>query len=354
MRTILFFFVFSAAMACGETSPKNAPAAQQISESNDQSSENAAGILKDEEVKAVPIAQKAEEARAEPPKINTPKKTASPQAAKKGKPASKETSATNSISPTPPTAKEAPVAPTPDIPKAATSTSETKPTPVNPKPEPTAVLQPPSHETWNKLLGQYVSNEGKVNYKGLKNDKAKLEAYLETLQNNPPQDGWKRNEKMAFWINAYNAFTVKLIVDNYPVASITKLDGGKPWDRKWIKIGDKTYSLNNIENDILRPQFKDARIHFAVNCAAQSCPPLLNKAWTADNLESNFEKQAKAFVNNPKFNTISAKNVKVSKIFDWYKADFGNLIDFLNKYASTNINGNAKVEYVEYDWALNE
>ena len=159
---------------------------------------------------------------------------------------------------------------------------------------------------------------------------------------------------MAFWINAYNAFTVKLIVDNYPVASITKLDGGKPWDRKWIKIGDKTYSLNNIENDILRPQFKDARIHFAVNCAAQSCPPLLNKAWTADNLESNFEKQAKAFVNNPKFNTISAKNVKVSKIFDWYKADFGNLIDFLNKYASTNINGNAKVEYVEYDWALNE
>ena len=87
-------------------------------------------------------------------------------------------------------------------------------------------------------------------------------------------------KKMAYWINVYNAFTIKMIVDNYPVSSITKLHGGKPWDVKWIELGEKKYSLNEIEHNILRPQFKDARIHFAVNCAAQSCPPILNKAWT--------------------------------------------------------------------------
>jgi hypothetical protein len=214
--------------------------------------------------------------------------------------------------------------------------------------------QPPSHDAWDKLLQQYVSAAGKVNYAGFKKDKAKLETYLDILQKNAPQNDWSRAEKMAFWINAYNAFTVKLIVDNYPVSSIMKLDGGKPWDRKWINIGGKSYSLNNIENDILRPQFKDARIHFAVNCAAKSCPPLLNRAWTAANLESNFEKQARAFINNPNFNKISAKEVEVSKIFEWYASDFGNLIEYLNKYSATKINANAKVKYREYDWALNE
>lgn len=220
-------------------------------------------------------------------------------------------------------------------------------TPVKKKPA------PPSHETWNQLLSKYVSSTGKVNYSGIKNDIAKLDAYLSILKKNPPQDDWSRSEKMAFWINAYNAFTVKLIVDNYPVSSITSLHGGKPWDVKWIKIGGKTYSLNNIENDILRPKYKDARIHFAVNCAAKSCPPLLNRAWTANNLELNFEQQAKAFVNNSDFNSISTKKVQVSKIFEWYAADFGNLIEYLNRYSETEIKPNAKVEFKEYDWALN-
>lgn len=213
---------------------------------------------------------------------------------------------------------------------------------------------PPSHDAFDKLLQQYVSASGKVNYSGLKKDKAKLEAYLEVLKKNPPQASWPKGEQMAFWINAYNGFTIKLIVDNYPIPSITKLDGGKPWDVKRINIGGKNYSLNNIENDILRPQFKDARIHFAVNCAAKSCPPLLNRAWTAANLEGNFEKQAKAFINNPQFNKIGAKEAQVSNIFEWYAADFGNLPGFLNKYANTKISPNAKVSYLEYDWALNE
>ena len=222
------------------------------------------------------------------------------------------------------------------------------------KEEPPFVPGKPDHGVWNQLLGKHVSSSGKVNYKGFKKDISSLKAYLKILAENPIQSNWSRSEKMAYWINAYNAFTVKLIVDNYPISSITKLDGGKPWDKKWIKLGDKTYSLNQIENDILRPQYKDARIHFAVNCAAKSCPPLLNKAWTAKNLESNFERQAKAFINNAQFNKVSAKKIEISKIFEWYAVDFGDIVQYINKYSTIQAKGNAKVSYLEYDWSLNE
>ncbi|HHH50600.1 MAG TPA: DUF547 domain-containing protein [Saprospiraceae bacterium] len=211
-----------------------------------------------------------------------------------------------------------------------------------------------SHSSWDALLKKNVTSSGKVNYKGFKADLPKLRAYLKLLAKNPVQADWSKNKKMAYWINAYNAYTVKLILDNYPTASITKLEGGKPWDKKWIKLNGKTYSLNNIENDILRPQFKDARIHFAVNCAAKSCPPILNRAWTVNNLNSNFEKRAKQFINDTKYNQIAADKIKVSKIFEWYASDFGNLINFLNKYSNTKINSDAKVEYLDYNWNLNE
>lgn len=211
-----------------------------------------------------------------------------------------------------------------------------------------------NQNAWGQLLQKYVSATGKVNYKGMKAEKADLDAYLKYLENNPIQDNWSKAKKMAWWINAYNAFTVKMIVDNYPVSSITKLHGGKPWDVKWIKLNGRTYTLNNIENDILRPEFKDARIHFAVNCAAQSCPPILNEAWTESNLEQMLEKQAKAFINNPKFNTIKNNEIEISRIFEWYAVDFGNIVDYLNRYSNTKISKNAKVKYKEYDWNLNE
>lgn len=215
-------------------------------------------------------------------------------------------------------------------------------------------LAAPDHSSFDQLLRKYVNSKGNVNYAGLKADKAKLNAYLKTLIDQPIQDSWSRNEKLAYWVNAYNAFTLKLIIDNYPTSSITKLKGGKPWDVKWINLGGQTYSLNNIENDIIRPQFKEPRIHFAVNCAAASCPPLLNRAWTASTLNSYFEQQAKAFINNAAYNKISANKIQVSKIFDWYGGDFGNLINYLNKYSTVKINANAKVEFLEYDWALNK
>ncbi len=210
------------------------------------------------------------------------------------------------------------------------------------------------HSDWNGLLSRHVSSSGKVNYKGFKSDVAKLDNYLKTLADNPIENSWSKGEKMAYWINAYNAFTVKLIVNNYPVKSITDLENGKPWDKKWIKLGSKTYSLNNIENDILRPTYKDARIHFAVNCAAKSCPPLLNKAWTSRNLESNFEGQAKSFINNKAYNKVGASEIEISKIFEWYAVDFGDIVSYVNKYASTKATNKAKVKYMEYNWDLNE
>ncbi|MEL7124151.1 MAG: DUF547 domain-containing protein, partial [Bacteroidota bacterium] len=148
--------------------------------------------------------------------------------------------------------------------------------------------------------------------------------------------------------------TYRIIINNqFYRESITKLHSGKPWDVKWIKLGGKTYSLNNIENDILRPVYKDARIHFAVNCAAKSCPPLLNKAFTASNLNNLLDQQTKKFVNDSSFNQIEATKVSISKIFEWYSVDFPKLIEFINKYSTQKVNTNAKVKYNEYDWKLN-
>jgi uncharacterized protein DUF547 len=211
-----------------------------------------------------------------------------------------------------------------------------------------------SHEAFDQLLKKYVSAKGAVNYSGFKSEESKLDTYLKSLEENPPTNDWSKNKKMAYWINLYNAATIKLILKNHPVSSITKLHGGKPWDVSWVKSGNKTYSLNNIENDILRPIYKDARIHFAVNCAAKSCPPLLNSAWTESNLSQNLEQQTRNFINNAKQNKITANSVEISKIFEWYAVDFGNIVDFLNKYANLKINSGAKVTYKEYNWDLNK
>ena len=225
----------------------------------------------------------------------------------------------------------------------------------------TAAAQPdmslakgPNHQKLDSLLQQYVSAEGRVNYKGLKTEKAALDAYCLDLSSHPVEETWSREEKMAYWINAYNAFTLKLIVDNYPTKSILNFDGGKTWDVRRIKIGDKKYSLNNIENDILRPQFKDPRIHFAINCAAKSCPPIWNHAYTAENLDATLESRTKAFVNDKKYNTLSSSKAQVSKIFDWYGVDFGDLKKFLNKYSATPLKSTATVVFQEYNWDLNE
>jgi len=220
------------------------------------------------------------------------------------------------------------------------------------KKKPVAAAAGPNHKVFDDILRANVSSSGKVDYAGIKANMSKLQGYLDELATTNIK-GLNRNEQLAYWINAYNAFTIKKIIDNYPIGSITDLDGGKPWDSQFIKLGGTKYTLNNIENDIIRPQFREPRIHFAVNCAAKSCPPLLNRAWTASNLETNFEKQTKAFINNSQHNAISSGSAQVSKIFEWYGEDFGDLKAYLNKYAKTKIGDGVTIGFKDYDWSLN-
>lgn len=226
------------------------------------------------------------------------------------------------------------------------------------EPETTEVVSAaPSHSAFNALLKKYVSASGKVNYEGFKTEKSKLVAYTQMLSSTPPQSSWSKNDKLAYWINVYNAFTIKLILDKWPVNSIMDINGGKAWDLKVAKVGTKTYSLNEVENSVIRPTFKEPRIHFAVNCAAVSCPKLLNEAYEGSTLNAQLEKSSKYFVNNTSKNKLSATSVQISKIFEWYGDDFkagGGIIAFLNKYSSVKINSNAKISYLEYKWPLNK
>lgn len=224
---------------------------------------------------------------------------------------------------------------------------------------------PPTHEIFDKLLKKHVSADGRVNYGGFIAEKETFQIYLDKLSNNAPdRKTWSQKEQLAYWINAYNAFTIKLISDNYPVKSIQDL---KPtlniplvntvWHLKFFKIGGKDASLDEIEHKILRKEFEEPRIHFAINCASFSCPPLLNEAFTAEKLEAQLDRVAVSFINDPKRNKISRDKVEISKIFSWFKGDFTkneSLIEFLNRYAQTKIDANAKVSHLPYDWSLNE
>ena len=211
-----------------------------------------------------------------------------------------------------------------------------------------------THQKWNELLKNHVSENGNVDYKGFKKDQVALESYLELLSKNLPEKSWTKNATLAYWINAYNAFTVKLILDNYPVKSIKKINS--PWDKEFINLGNKKYSLGEIEHKILR-KMNEPRIHFAINCASYSCPNLLNEAYTEKNLNNQLEAAAKSFINDKSKNNITANTIEISSIFDWFTGDFkkkGTLIDFLNKYSSVKINAKAKISYKEYNWNLNE
>jgi hypothetical protein len=209
------------------------------------------------------------------------------------------------------------------------------------------------HSILDGLLKKYVSSTGVVNYAGIQGSRAQLDEYLDLVSKKIPDNSWSRNEALAYWINVYNANTIDLILSNYPISSITNLDGGKPWDVKRITIAGKKYSLNDIEHSIIRPEFNDARIHFAVNCAAKSCPKLNNGAMTAANVNSTLEKLTKEFVNNSSINKISSNSASLSKIFEWYASDFGNLTAFINKYSTQKLNVGSPISYVDYDWSLN-
>jgi len=210
------------------------------------------------------------------------------------------------------------------------------------------------HSIFNSLLSENISDKGNTNYKGFIRHKHILKSYLTSLSENMPTEKWTKEDKLAYWMNAYNAFTIKLIIDNYPTKSIKDIKNA--WDSRFFKLGEKWYNLNDIEHKILR-KMNDPRIHFGINCASFSCPPLLNRAFTATTVNNDLDYLAHQFINDKKRNVISENTIQVSKIFQWFSKDFkteGSLIDYLNKYSDIIIKSNAKKSYLKYDWNLNE
>lgn len=221
---------------------------------------------------------------------------------------------------------------------------------------------PVQHSEWNLLLKKHVAQDGMVDYIGFVKDKKALQNYLDYLSTHQPTAKWGKYEKLAYWINAYNAFTVKLIVDHYPVKSIKDIKKGIPfinsvWDIPFIPMGKEKVDLNYIEHSILRKEFKDPRIHAAINCASFSCPLLRNEAYSAHQIDGQLEDAMRKFINDPQRNQVDKSGVKISKIFSWFSGDFrlngASVIDYLNKYAKKSIEYNAKIDYLDYDWDLN-
>ena len=222
---------------------------------------------------------------------------------------------------------------------------------------------PVQHGEWDVLVKKHVSKNGMVDYQGFLKDKKQLQVYLDKLSANKPTSKWSKNEKMAFWINAYNAFTVKLILDHYPINSIKDIKKGIPfvnsvWDITFIPMGKEKIDLNYIEHSILRKEFKDPRIHAAINCASFSCPLLRNEAYYASRLDEQLNDAMRRFVNDSHRNQLDKSNIKISKIFSWFAGDFklngSSVVDYLNKYAKKRVQPNAKIDFLEYQWELND
>lgn len=230
---------------------------------------------------------------------------------------------------------------------------------------PAAAAPPVDHTSYDRLLKKHVNTQGLVNYKAFKADEKTLDQYLEQLSKNAPASSWNKNEQMAYWINAYNAYTIRLILNHYPVKSIKDI-GSKikipfvttPWASKFFSIGGEKMSLDNIEHGILRKKYDDARIHFALVCAAVSCPKLRNEAYTADKLDAQLNDQGRDFLNNPAKNKISREGAHLSKYFDWYKGDWKadgqSVVAWVNRYANQKISENTPISFLDYNWNLNE
>ena len=229
-----------------------------------------------------------------------------------------------------------------------------------------AVEKPDIHEPWNQILATYV-RDGIVNYRGLKErqaDRQKLDTYLDTL-GKADSSAFSKEELLAFWINAYNAFTIKLILDHYPVRSIKDIPHA--WEQKAWRAAGQLMSLNDIENIKLRKEFRDPRIHFAIVCASKGCPDMQNRACRAATVHQMLDDIARYFFRQPKnFQTEksgSTLTLHLSQIFKWYGADFGQtdkeliaaMLPFLPKDAAAAITRAQKIEitYIEYDWSLN-
>ncbi len=237
------------------------------------------------------------------------------------------------------------------------------------------------HAAWQQLLSRhvYVHTDGRasaVDYRGMASDRAQLTAYLSELAQVSPARfaDWPAPRRLAFLINAYNAWTVELVLRHYPsIDSIRDIGGwfGSPWKQKIVEILGKTRSLDELEHQLIRPQFDEPRIHFAVNCASVGCPALLPEAYSAARLESQLEAATRAFLADRQRNGLRDGRLYVSPIFDWYREDFAqpwrglrSLRQFLAHYGAElglsevqNValqSGVLRIVYSDYDWTLND
>ena len=215
---------------------------------------------------------------------------------------------------------------------------------------------------YGELLKKYV-HDGKVDYAGFKTEEKKLDRYLKIVEN-VDSEGLSRNEQFAFYINAYNAWTIKLILTGYPgVKSIKDLGGliESPWKKKIVRIDGEVTTLDHVEHEVLRPRYKDPRVHFAINCSAKSCPPLRSEPFKGDILDQQLEDSTRTFINNPKSYRLEGNDLYVSRIFKWFSEDFDNdVFGFFLKYATGELKNKLEaksdrinVRYLQYDWSLN-
>ena len=221
------------------------------------------------------------------------------------------------------------------------------------------------NQHYRGLLQAHVA-DGMVDYHGFKEDEKLLDQYLDTLNLTNPET-LSEDQKLAFYINAYNAYTIKLILDNFdekkPPSSIKKIGSlfTSPWKISFAKVAGNVYSLDNIEHDIIRKDWNEPRIHFAVNCASRSCPPLISEPYRGASIDAQLETSTRAFLADKTMNYLDGKTLYISSIFKWYAGDFKDdpsqfILDHTEGEMHERIaqlGKNVKIKYLDYDWSLN-
>lgn len=215
-----------------------------------------------------------------------------------------------------------------------------------------------TYASYDAILKGHVTN-GVVDYRAIKAAPTALNGYLAELATVSEREfkTWTESQQIAFLVNLYNAATLKLIVEHYPVKSIKDIGGvfKGPWNQKVVRLFGKAITLNNLEHDIIRKQFKEPRIHMALVCAAKGCPPLRSEAYTAEKLDAQLDDQSRTYLAGPRGLRIDRANgaAHISAIFKWYGEDFESVLDFVDKYSGQSVKG-LKLRYLDYDWSLNE
>jgi len=228
------------------------------------------------------------------------------------------------------------------------------------------------HGSWQAFLDRYISTDregiNRVNYGAVdERDQAALKRYLDDLQAVPIHQ-YRRDEQLAYWVNLYNAKTVDIVLDHYPVSSIRDIKLGSglivvgPWGAPVLRVSGRMLSLNNIEHAIIRPVWQDQRIHYVLNCAAVGCPNLSKKAYDGDSIDAAMTAAAEVYVNDPRGVSFDDDKLRLSKIYAWFREDFGDdtesVLSSVARYAmpplKDKLGEHGRIDHYAYDWSLND